>query len=229
MEEKILSELKELSEDKYQEFSKNLSPGVNIMGVRLPALRKLSKKLLKEYGSALLLYHLKENSSFEEKFIYAYALASISIPVEKRLSLIRDFLPYLDGWAIVDSFCTMLKDCKAHQDEYFSFIGSLFESNHSFTARFAIVMCNSYFVDERYMNDIFSKLEKADTSSYYVHMAVSWVIASFYCKYKTQTISWLLSSKIEIKTFNKAISKMIESLIPTNEEKAYLKTLKRKA
>ena len=226
MEEKILSELKELSEDKYQEFSKKLSPGVNIMGVRLPALRKLSKKLLKEYGSALLLYHLKENSSFEEKFIYAYALASISIPVEKRLSLIRDFLPYLDGWAIVDSFCTMLKDCKAHQDEYFSFIDSLFESNHSFTAR---VMCNSYFVDERYMNDIFSKLEKADTSSYYVHMAVSWVIASFYCKYKTQTISWLLSSKIEIKTFNKAISKMIESLIPTNEEKAYLKTLKRKA
>ena len=214
MEEKILSELKELSEDKYQEFSKKLSPGVNIMGVRLPALRKLSKKLLKEYGSALLLYHLKENSSFEEKFIYAYALASISIPVEKRLSLIRDFLPYLDGWAIVDSFCTMLKDCKAHQDEYFSFID---------------VMCNSYFVDERYMNDIFSKLEKADTSSYYVHMAVSWVIASFYCKYKTQTISWLLSSKIEIKTFNKAISKMIESLIPTNEEKAYLKTLKRKA
>ena len=88
MEEKILSELKELSEDKYQEFSKKLSPGVNIMGVRLPALRKLSKKLLKEYGSALLLYHLKENSSFEEKFIYAYALASISIPVEKRLSLI---------------------------------------------------------------------------------------------------------------------------------------------
>ena len=206
MEEKILSELKELSEDKYQEFSKKLSPGVTIMGVRLPALRKLSKKLLKEYGSDLLLYPLKENSFFEEKFIYAYAIASVPVPVEKRLLFIRDFLPFLDGWAIVDSFCTMLKDCKTYQ-----------------------VMCNSYFVDERYMNDIFSKLEKADTSSYYVHMAVSWVIASFYCKYKTQTISWLLSSKIEIKTFNKAISKMIESLIPTNEEKAYLKTLKRKA
>ena len=44
----IKERLLELAEDGYREFSASLTPGKdNILGVRLPALRKLAKKIAK--------------------------------------------------------------------------------------------------------------------------------------------------------------------------------------
>ena len=41
----IRDELEKLKEEKYKEFSEKLLPGIKIIGVRLPILRKLSKKI----------------------------------------------------------------------------------------------------------------------------------------------------------------------------------------
>ena len=47
--EEIRQELIKLADDKYRSFHSNLCPGVeNILGVRLPLLRKIAKSLSKE-------------------------------------------------------------------------------------------------------------------------------------------------------------------------------------
>ena len=46
---KVREELISLPDEKYRDFHKNLCPGVeNILGVRLPILRKISKNLAKD-------------------------------------------------------------------------------------------------------------------------------------------------------------------------------------
>lgn len=229
MRKQLLDRLNSLSDAKYKEFSQKLSPEVKFIGVRLPALRKLSKQLLKEFGNSLLDYRLTHASFFEEKFIKAYAVGNAPLKLQERFSHIRNFLPHIDGWAINDSFCTMLKDCKDNLEAYFLFIDPLLLSHECYTVRFALVMCNNYYVRTEYADRILKRLVLIDTKEYYVHMALAWLIASLYTYNRDKTLQWLLSSGLDNKTFNKAISKMTESLTTSKEEKEYLKTLKRKA
>lgn len=66
VQQKLLAELQSLSEVKYKEFSEKLSPGVAMLGVRNPIVRKLAQKYLKHEDPALLLQPLPLDSAFEE-------------------------------------------------------------------------------------------------------------------------------------------------------------------
>ena len=68
VQQKLLAELQSLSEVKYKEFSEKLSPGVAMLGVRNPIVRKLAQKYLKHEDPALLLQPLPLDSVFEERF-----------------------------------------------------------------------------------------------------------------------------------------------------------------
>ena len=50
--EKILGQLRELSEEKFAQFSKRLIPTPQILGVRTPALRALARKSFAALGEA---------------------------------------------------------------------------------------------------------------------------------------------------------------------------------
>ncbi len=77
------------------------------------------------------------------------------------------------------------------------------------------------------MNYLFSVFDKADDSHYYVHMAIAWCIATMYCTDKDSTIEYLKKDKLSLKTHNKAIAKIIESRIPSADEKRFIRTLKK--
>ena len=90
VQQKLLAELQSLSEVKYKEFSEKLSPGVAMLGVRNPIVRKLAQKYLKHEDPALLLQPLPLDSAFEERFCRAVFIAKIPMEVEKRLTLIKE-------------------------------------------------------------------------------------------------------------------------------------------
>ena len=230
VQQKLLAELQSLSEVKYKEFSEKLSPGVAMLGVRNPIVRKLAQKYLKHEDPALLLQPLPLDSAFEERFCRAVFIAKIPMDVEKRLTLIKEFLPFINGWAICDCLCSLLKECKTHMDEYYSFVKPLFlHHNKPFDMRFACVMALDYFAKDEYLDEGFELIEKVDTSEYYVHMGAAWAIATFYCKCnKDKVTKKLISLKTDNKTYNKALQKIRESYLPTEAEKEFIKTLKRK-
>ena len=67
MEEEIKKNLFELADERYKEFHGGLCPGVNnIIGVRVPILRKYAKELIKEYPIENLLHQIKDEY-YEEK------------------------------------------------------------------------------------------------------------------------------------------------------------------
>ena len=66
----IREELVSMADEKYRVFQSKLLPGTNhLIGVRLPELRKLAKRIAKEYGATYLdvaLARQPEKELFEE-------------------------------------------------------------------------------------------------------------------------------------------------------------------
>lgn len=225
--EKILCVQKD---EKYREFTSKICKDDIILGVKVPTVRKTALSLLKHnYDLISLINQLDENSYFETRYCLAVAISKADLSFEDTIELIRKFFKFLNSWTIVDGFCTLLKPfIKKNKKEFFEFIKPLFDNaNPPFVRRFAIVCANNCYCSFEYMNYLFSVFDKADDSHYYVHMAIAWCIATMYCTDKDSTIEYLKKDKLSLKTHNKAIAKIIESRIPSADEKRFIRTLKK--
>jgi len=223
----IKAQLLELAEPSYQEFSSRLLPGItNILGVRLPILRKIAKQIAKENWREFL----KQNDEvyFEEMMLKGMVIGYIKdASVSEIMQDIKNFVPKIDNWSVCDSFCSGLKITKKHQQQFWPMITSYLSSENEFEVRFAIVMMLTYYVDNRYISDVLNHLENVAHSGYYVRMAIAWAISVCYVQYPNLTLSYLKQSQLDTFTYNKALQKIYESLKSDQTTKELMKQLKR--
>ena len=115
----IRKRLLDLAEPEYQKFSSSLLPGVeNVLGVRLPKLRKLAEQLAakdwKGYADSIAPDGGDGKEVFFEEimlkgFLIGYARRRAKAPLSEILAEAKDFLPLIDNWSVCDSFCSTLK------------------------------------------------------------------------------------------------------------------------
>lgn len=221
----IKEQLAALADEQYKKFHSGLCPGTeNILGVRVPALRKFAKELYKTRGIAVL---QEIGNEFYEEILLQGML--IGFEKEFRPDLILAFLPKIDNWAVCDIFCGGLKVTKKHKAEMLELIQNALKSDHIFTVRFGIVMLLSYYVEEEYLPLLFEAFDHARQDAYYVQMAVAWAVSVCLVKYFAETISYLEHCALDDFTFNKGLQKGIESYRLTKEQKDLLRSMKRKS
>ncbi|MGN1281107.1 MAG: DNA alkylation repair protein [Succinivibrio sp.] len=226
----ILNELFALQDIKYRDFTSRLTPGISFIGVRLPALKKLSKTLLKKYGCDAIIKNISENMYYEELYIKGYSIACGNMPVNERFEKIQRFISCIRGWSNCDGFCCLLKECSSYKDEYYSFLQMVYQNSCSpYQTRFVLVMILIYFAFEDKTDEIIELVEKTDCSHYYVSMAAAWLLATLYCRCSDVSKEKILRVNTDRLTYNRTISKIIESRIPAKEEKEYVKTLRKKS
>lgn len=223
----VKAQLLELAEPSYQEFSSRLLPGTtNILGVRLPILRKIAKQIAKENWREFL----KQNDEvyFEEVMLKGMVIGyTKDASVSEIIQYIKKFVPKIDNWSVCDSFCSGLKITKKHQQQFWPMITSYLSSDNEFEVRFGIVMMLTYYVDNRYISDVLNHLENVAHSGYYVRMAIAWAISVCYVQYPNLTLSYLKESQLDTFTYNKALQKICESLKSDQKTKELMKQLKR--
>ena len=88
-----------------------------------------------------------------------------------------------------------------------------------------VVLLNEYAKKE-YLPDIEGFIIKADTSYYYIYMAVAWLMAEILVKEYELGVELLKRHITDTKTHNKAIQKATESLRLTKQQKDFLRSLK---
>ena len=139
MDQKFLrAELLALVDEKYRKFSSGLTPGTNnILGVRLPALRKIGKRIAKADWRSYL--ETAQVDSFEETLLQGMVIGYADVELPERLMLIKDFIPKIDNWSICDSFCTGLKFTKKHKEEVWLFLQPYLKSKEVYEIRFGVV------------------------------------------------------------------------------------------
>lgn len=222
----IKEDLKALADEEYKKFHSSLCPGTeNILGVRIPILRKYAKDLIKvtpniSYGDI--------DDEYYEEIMLSGMLIGITSNDDyiENTKKIEYFVPKIDNWAVCDIFVGGLKFIKKNPDKYWNFIKSYSEKAKEFEKRFAyVVMLNNYINDE-YIDKVLNILINENSKDYYVYMSVAWALSICLIKYYEKTLEVMKSSNLNKIAYNKALQKACESYRICEEKKEELRKLK---
>ena len=224
--EEIRKELINLADEKYRNFHSNLCPGVeNILGVKLPILRKIAKDLSKEdYNNYL---NNEDTKYYEEIMIEGLTIGYLKIDNESRFKYIKNFIPKINNWAVCDSFCNNLKFTKKNINEVWNFILPYTTSENEFDIRFAVVMMLNFYMIEDYIDKVLNILNNIHHDGYYVKMSVAWAVSFAYIHFPEKTLAFLKNNNLDNFTYNKSLQKIIESNRVSKEDKDLMRSMKK--
>lgn len=224
MQDEIRELLLKMAEPKYREFSKKLLPGVDrVLGVRLPALRKLAQALVKRDWEDYLQVRAEY---FEETMLQGMIIGYAQVGSARKLELIREFLPRIDNWSVCDSFCSGLKFTKGCRLEVWRFLTPYFSDEAEYKVRFALVMSLQYYVDEKYLETVFAALRQVRHEGYYAKMAAAWAVSICFVKFPAQTMRFLNEGGLEAFIYQKSLQKITESYKVDAKTKAIIRRMK---
>ena len=219
----------------YRDFNTKIIIPVDseIIGIRTPILRDIGKKIAKTSSENFLnffekLFTKKKVKYHEEKVLYGFIIGYSKIDFQKRLKRIDFFINIIDNWAVCDIVDSSFKFINKNKEDFYIYLTSKLSATNPWEQRFIFVMLLAYYVEEKYLKDIFKICEKIKSDEYYVKMAKAWLLSVCYVKYKNETYKFLEKSKLDDWTVNKSIQKVRESLRVTKEEKERIVILKRK-
>ncbi len=225
--ETIREQLLELAEEDYRKFSSTLLPNVdNILGVRLPKLRKISKQIVKGDWRSYL--KATESEYFEEVMLRGMVIGYGKADIEESLSYVAEFVPKIDNWSVCDSFCNGLKFTNDNKSRVWNFLQYYIDSEEEYDIRFSVVMLLNYFIEEDYIDKVFLLLDRIRHEGYYAKMAIAWAISICYVKFPETTMKYLKNNTLDDFTYNKALQKITESFRVNQETKTSIRNMKRK-
>lgn len=223
----IKAQLLAQKDEKYAEFQRKLIPTISsetVIGVRTPFLRSYAKQLAKE-GSIDDFLHALPHSSFEENQLHAFIIAEIK-DYKRCMAELERFLPFIDNWATCDQLSPSI--LKKHITELLTKIQRWLKSAHPYTVRFAIGMLMRYYLDHLFEPRYLEWVASVKRDEFYIQMMVAWYFATALAKQYQSTLPYLEKRLLDEWTHRKTIQKAIESFRITDEQKDYLRTLRKR-
>jgi len=225
--DKILEDLFSLQDIEYKNFNAKLIPTVDkdlIIGVRTPDLRNYAKKLFKEdeKRSFQFLNNLP-HKYYEENNLHGFLIEQIK-DFDLAMEYTEKFIPFIDNWATCDTFSP--KVFKKFPNETYKYILDWIKDEKTYVIRYGIGLLLSNYLDENFKEEHLEIISKVSSEEYYVNMMIAWYFATALTKQQEYAIKFIEDKKLDDWTHNKAIQKAIESRRITEEEKAYLRSLK---
>lgn len=221
----ILNLLHQEKNEKYQKFASSLLPNTNnVLGVKLPTLKKIAKDIIKNNKTNYFLSNNKDEF-FELTLIEAFIIGNLKIKFSEKLKLIENFIPKITNWSICDSLCASLKEIKDNKEETKVFIKKYFKSNKEYELRFCFVILLNHFIDSDF-DYVIQKISDFNNNKYYAKMAVAWALSYCFIFNYNKTVKLISSLKTPKDVIKKGITKAIESKQISTEQKEELKSLR---
>jgi len=223
----IKNELKSKADEGYKQFHSALVPGVtDILGVRLPEIRKIAKRYANTEDGYSFISSMP-HEYYDEYMLHGIMLGYLKTDYTALKGYVCDFLPYVDNWAVCDSLVSGLKRLFKNKALSLELIKELLASEHDYSVRFALVALLNYFCDSEYAAiSLELALSVSNKDAYYIKMAVSWLVSVFLAKQYEMTVPIIEDRLLPAWVHNKSIQKARESLRISDERKAYLNSLK---
>jgi 3-methyladenine DNA glycosylase AlkD len=224
--ESVLEELKNLAEDDYKTFSQKIIPTrQSILGVRLPALRKIAGRIAKENDMAFV--RSDKPDIHEMIMLEGMVLAGLDEPFKDLLPFTETFLKKTDNWAQIDSTVCRFTHMADEKEEVLEAVRRWLTSDMEFVVRAGLVILLTHYVREQNLGMIFDLSQSVSHSGYYARMANAWLISVCMARYPLETIIFFQDNALDDETHNKAIQKSRESRRVSKEHKALINGLKR--
>lgn len=222
----IQKKLFELQDKEYAEFQSKLTLGIPrdaFIGVRVPEVRKLAKSYSKDPECQEFLKELP-HQYYDENMLHGLILSEMK-DYDDCIRAVDLFLPYVDNWAVCDIMSP--KVFKKHKEQLLEKIREWAASDLVYTCRFGLEMLMSHFLDEDYALEYLEIPAGVRSEEYYVNMMIAWFFATALAKQWDTTIPYIEGNRLDTWVHNKTIQKARESYRITEEQKEYLKGLKR--
>ena len=226
-EKEIRKLLMEQQDTKFRDFQSGLIPGeggMNMIGVRTPALRSLAKALVKKDDIGDFLSDLP-HEIFEENQLHAFIISEVK-DYDLCLEEVNRFLPYVNNWATCDQMNPKVFGKKGNREKLLSRIKIWLKSKETYEIRFGIRMLMCYFLDEDFDPKYLKMVSKIRSEEYYVNMMIAWYFATALAKQYEATLPLIEAKTLSPWVQNKTIQKAVESFRVSDERKTYLRTLK---
>ena len=215
-------------DQKHKAFSSKLMPTIDpgtVLGIKTPELRAIAKEFAKDPASKAFVKQLP-HEYFEENCIHAFLIANMK-DFDECIKALDAFLPYVDNWATCDTMRPRIFD--KHKRELLTSIDRWLADDKVYTIRFGFEMLMNLYLDDSFDPKFLKKVSGIKSDEYYVNMMIAWYFATALAKQYKATIPYLETQTLDTWTHNKTIQKAIESYRITEEQKAYLRTLKIKS
>ena len=209
-----------LHEISYKGFTCNLIPNIDpntVIGVRMPELRKLAKQI--KYYDLNNLPH----KYYEENNLHGLIICEIK-DYDKLRSELSKFLDYVDNWATCDLLSPKL--FKKHPENLINQVKLWLNSGKTYHIRFAISILLRYYLDDMFKIEYLDLVSNTKSEEYYVNMMIAWYFAEALVKQYDIAVKYIIEQKLDKFTHQKAIQKAIDSHRISDEQKAFLKTLR---
>ena len=219
---KYLDYLRSIGDIKDKEFSSKLIPTkYEILGIKIPILRMIAKDISKTSFEDFL--SLTTDTYYEEVMIEGFLLSYIK-EYDKFLEYFNRFILKIDNWSLCDCCISSYKIMK--KIDFSSKASSLIYSNSEFLQRVGYIMYLDYYIDDDHINDIYH-LATIPSDYYYVNMAIAWLLATSFLKYKPMIMDLLKSKTLGTFVQNKTISKIRDSYRVSSEDKEIVKNYRK--
>ena len=211
-----------IQDKEYKKFNSStiLNSKYEIIGIRVPIMRNIAKKIAREDIEEFLKY--TQNKYYEEVMIQGLVISNIK---DEKIfyKYFKEYIKKIDNWALCDSFCNSIKLIKKYEEKYFKEAIKLAVSDNEFISRVGLVIILNFFISEKNLKFIFETLNKIQSDKFYINMAEAWLICEMYIKFPENTKKFLENNDLNKFTQNKAISKIHDSFRVSIEEKEILK------
>ncbi|MCI9297507.1 MAG: DNA alkylation repair protein [Lachnospiraceae bacterium] len=250
--ERIRELLMEMAEPEYAKFSGALLGREAVMlGVRLPKIRELAKKIAKAEGREYLDNMLPDESPekqaetkaqdgckeeqedfpyMEELMLYGMVIGSMKERLEILFPYIKRYVDRIDNWSLCDSFCAGLKQTKKQPEAMLEFLQPYLNSDREFDLRFGVVMLMDFYVVPDYIDELLRTFDGIHHEGYYVKMAIAWALSVCLVKQWEKSFAYMCSpdNHLDEFTYVKTVQKCRESFRLTKEQKELLTKEKEK-
>ena len=211
-------------EDSFINFSKKLIfTKYEMIGVKVPVLRGIAKEISKTDICSFL--DIVESNTYEEVMLEGLVISYIK-DYNLFKSYFNSFIKKIDNWSICDVCISSMKIVRKHQDDVLKNIKRYLKSKDEFIVRVGIILLLDYYIEDKYIDDVFILIDKINREEYYINMAIAWLVSVCFVKYKDKTYNYLKNNGLSKFTYNKAIQKMIESLRVSDDDKEVLRKMK---
>ncbi|MCD7971624.1 MAG: DNA alkylation repair protein [Candidatus Azobacteroides sp.] len=227
MNKRINHQLHTLAETNYKKFKEKLIPTkYEILGIRMPALKKLAKELAKDPDVDFYLKNA-EYTTYEHIMLYGLVLGQIkNLSPETFFRYLDPLILRFDNWAHVDCIITFPSLFKKYPDEMLSHFLPLKTHGGEFTKRTFVLFLMAHCMDEAHIDTTLKHLSEVPQGQYYTDMSIAWALSVGLIKFYDKTISYLEQKVFTRFVHNKAIQKARESYRVSPELKEHLNTMK---
>jgi len=213
----------------YASFNKRIvNTNKDVIGVRLPDIRRLAKDISKgmDADAAHAFLACVDKNSYEQVMTAGHVINYSKISEAEKIALTREYLKYVDSWALIDSFTEKMK--KFDEGLWWGFAMECLASDEEYTVRCGVIRLMESFLSDEYLADVFAALRDVKHEGYYVKMGMAWLYAEAALLDFMVTIAEVDSPGIDPWTRNKAYQKMLESNRLTQEQKELIRKIRKK-